>query len=119
APQDPATAPIYLDLHVGAVTSDLGAGASGAPGCQPAGEHASGNRGKLFAIARAADPSCQQPTDGNPFIEYAFGPPGQPVTSNLPAGQTLDFTFDCMASVATGGCGFEHQLEAVHVALTS
>src|SRR5262249_14393331 len=52
---------------------------------------------------------------GPPFIQYSFDP--ATTANNLPPGQTLEQTFTCMASVGSGGCGFEHQLEAVYAAL--
>ena len=95
--------------HIGVVTSDLGAGPSSVGGgCVPG-----GLGGKLQALGRAHDPSCVAPTGGENFIDYnqLTG------TGNLPPGQDLSTTFNCMASVGDTGCGFEHQLESVYQAL--
>ena len=102
----------YADLHVGVVTSDYGAGHStSGSGCDPS---PGGQKGLLQAIGAAAQPGCLAPV-GAPYIAYAYGPSG--ATSNLPAGQDLASTFTCMASVGSGGCGFEHQLESTYAAL--
>jgi hypothetical protein len=109
---DLAAAGLYADLHIGVVTSDYGAGATGAPGCQPS---PGGQGARLQRLGAAAATGCLPPTGGN-FIEYAFAPGGND-QSNLPANQDLASTFACMASVGANGCGFEHQLESVYAAL--
>jgi hypothetical protein len=103
-----------LDLHVGVVTSDYGAGSVSAisAGCEAS---PGGQRGHLQTIGEEADPSCQAPT-GAPYIAYRVAADGS-ITSNLPSGQALVDTFVCMASVGSHGCGFEHQLESVYAAL--
>ncbi len=101
--------------HIGVVTSDLGAGTLDGSGCSPG-----GLGGKLQALGRGADAkACKivgnDTSTGVPanYIDY------NQLTgdSNLPAGQDLPTTFQCMASVGDGGCGFEHQLESVYRAL--
>jgi hypothetical protein len=113
--QDLADQGTYLDLHIGVVTSDYGAGATGAPGCTPSSLVGGGDQGKLQALGKKADPSCVKPKKAN-YIEYAFGPMG-PISSNLPDNTDLLTEFGCMASVGSSGCGFEHQLESVYAAL--
>ena len=105
---DLAARGIASDVHLGVVTSDYGAGAVGAPGCQPS---PGGQRGILQAVGQAAKNTCQPPLGAN-FVRYIFGG-----ANNLPPGQDLIQTFSCMASVGAGGCGFEHQLESVYAAL--
>jgi hypothetical protein len=102
-----------LDLHIGVVTSDYGAGDTAGGGCAAS---PGGTRGMLQALGAGADANCKPPT-GAPFIQYAIDDKGAVTTSNLPSGQTLDQTFTCMATVGSGGCGFEHQLESVYAAL--
>jgi hypothetical protein len=102
----------YADLHIGVVTSDLGAGATGAPGCARGG---GGRMGRFQAIGKAAPPGCQRPI-GADYVQYSFAPTGDG-PSNLPPGQDLLATFTCMASVGSTGCGMEHQLESVYQAL--
>src|SRR5207249_4497624 len=55
-----------IDLHLGVVSGDYGAGATGAPGCQlsPGGE-----QGKLQAIGKFASGTCQAPMGAN-FVHY-------------------------------------------------
>jgi hypothetical protein len=101
-----------LDLHIGVVTSDYGAGDMPGGGC---GASPGGEQGRLQAKGVAADPDCLPPL-GMPFIQYQLDSAGN-VTSNLPPGQDLEKTFTCMASVGAAGCGFEHQLESVYAAL--
>ena len=102
----------YADLNIGVVTSDYGAGKTGAPGCQPS---PGGQQGRLQALGVAAPQGCLPPTGAN-FIHYDFNPM-HANASNLPANQNLVQTFTCMASVGAMGCGFEHQLESVYAAL--
>ena len=92
------------DYHIGVVTSDLGA--TGFSGCSKS------KGAKLQAIGAAADPGCKAPT-GASYIQYNQ----KTNTNNLPAGQDLPTTFQCMASVGKEGCGLEHQLEATYRAL--
>jgi hypothetical protein len=110
---DLADSGTYVDLHIGVVTSDYGAGATGTGGgCEPS---PGGQRGLLQAIGQLAQPGCQAPV-GTPYIQYVFAP-GNMGMNNLPMGQDLDATFTCMASVGSRGCGMEHQLESVYAAL--
>jgi hypothetical protein len=106
-----------LDLHIGVVTSDYGAGAVAnvAGGCDAS---PGGQKGFLQQVG-AAGAGCVGP-QGVPFIQYAVDATGG-VTANLPGGATdhaaLAAAFSCMASVGSNGCGFEHQLESVYAAL--
>ncbi len=110
--QDLATAGTYADLQIGVVTSDYGAGATGAPGCQPS---PGGQSGKLQGLGVNAPNTCKAPQGAN-FIKYAFNATNDG-PNNLPQGQDLVSTFTCMGSVGSSGCGFEHQLESVYAAL--
>ncbi len=109
--QDLADRGTFVDLHVGVVTSDYGAGATGAPGCQ---RSPGGDRGRLQPIGVAAAPACMPPIGAN-YVAYDFANGG--AGNNLPSGQDLVTTFTCMASVGDHGCGFEHTLEAAYAAL--
>ena len=104
--------PTYADLQIGVVTSDYGAGKTGAPGCQPS---PGGQRGRLQALGESAPQGCLPPV-GLSYLRYDFDP-AHAQTRNLPNGQNLVQTFTCMASVGDSGCGFEHQLESVYAAL--
>jgi hypothetical protein len=113
--QDLAKQGKYVDLQIGVVTSDYGAGATDGPlgaGCV---HSPGGQKGLLQAKGVAAAASCKVPDGNVPFITYKFDPSGD--VSNLPTGQDLITTFTCMASVGSKGCGFEHQLESVYAAL--
>jgi hypothetical protein len=105
----------FVDLHIGVVTSDYGAGKTGSGGgqCSPS---PGGQRGELQAIGEFAPAGCHAPM-GASFIQYVFAANGDG-PNNLPPGQGLDQTFSCMASVGARGCGYEHQLESVYASLT-
>ena len=96
--------------HIGVVTSDLGAGQFTLGGGQC---HPGGRGGKLQAVGAAADTTCMAPTGGLSFIDYNQ----LDSTNNLPAGQSVETTFGCMASVGSMGCGYEQPIEAVYKAL--
>jgi hypothetical protein len=95
-------------IHIGVVTTDLGAAQSTASSnCRPGGDG-----GKLQPKGRAAPVACLPPSGKNFIdIDQIAG------TDNLPSGQDLPTTFNCMASVGDFGCGFEHQLESAYKAL--
>jgi hypothetical protein len=98
-----------VDLHLAVVTSDYGAGATGAPGCQPS---PGGQLGKMQALGVNAPNTCKAPVGAN-YLEYDFAGGA----NNLPQGQDPLGTFTCMASVGSSGCGYEHPLESVYAAL--
>lgn len=86
-----------IDLHIGVVTSDLGAGRLPLPngGCMPLG----GDRGVLRTG------NCPMP-DGRRWVSAARGQLSA-VTAQLA----------CFLNVGATGCGYEHQLAAVVTAL--
>lgn len=92
----------FPDVHVGVVSSDLGAGSVPlARGCTVVG----GDRGIL-----QTKPTCGLD-------------PGAKFIASSNAGMVNNFTgdisqvFTCMATLGDRGCGYEHQLQAVRVAL--
>jgi hypothetical protein len=88
------------DLHIGVVTSDLGAGVETSwAGCTPRG------KGGTFR----APAGCLATNDA--FIIAS----NNEATKNY-AG-TIDQAFSCLATVGTSGCGFEHQLASAAVSL--
>jgi hypothetical protein len=101
----------YVDLNIGVVTSDYGAGDTAGGGCDVS---PGGQKGVLVAQGAAALAGCAPPT-GARFIHYVFD--ANAPQSNLPAGVGLVDEFTCLASVGALGCGFEHQLESVYAAL--
>ena len=82
--QDLAEKGVYADLHIGVVSSDYGAGNTGAPGCTPSGLSGGGDQGKLIGLGKKAGAQCQKPKGSN-FIEYRFGntPVGDVAGSSL------------------------------------
>jgi hypothetical protein len=107
---DPALRP-PLDLHVGIVTSDLGAGQLNPPSCDTIG----GDKGVLQNTPKGSTCGTAQLLDpSHRFLTFARDPlTGEP-TMNFTG--TLADAFSCYAAVGTGGCGFEHQLASVRAA---
>ena len=96
------------DVHIGVVSTDLGAGSYGLPSCEVSG----GDGGKLLAKPRIA--GCTPPAQ--PFIRYVQGVTNIQGGANDPIQQVKE-AFQCIAEIGTGGCGFEHTLEAARRAL--
>jgi hypothetical protein len=92
------------DLHVGVISSDMGAGDGTVSGCDATG----GRRGIFQYTARG---TCTNPglDAGATFIANGRG------LSNHTG--TLPDTFRCIAALGETGCGFEHQLAAIARAL--
>ena len=99
-----------VDLHVGVITTDYGAGLVGATGCDPS---PGGQGGRLQGVGAGADANCLGPVGAN-YLRYDFAPNG---SNNLPDGQDLSRTVGCMAAVGADGCGSEHPLESTYAAL--
>jgi hypothetical protein len=96
------------NLHIGIVSTDLGAGNYGLGGCERAG----GDRGKLQNKATTA--WCTPPTDA--YISYHEGRTNVPGAGRDPIQKVKD-AFSCIAGIGTRGCGFEQTLEASRRAL--
>lgn len=91
------------DLHLGVVSSDLGAGNAAFSG--PCGS-ALGQRGLL----QVREGCGLDPARGRYLISEAGG------KTNFTG--DLGDVFGCLARLGTAGCGFEHQLQAVRLALS-
>jgi hypothetical protein len=89
------------DLHIGVVSSDMGANGYDIQQCN-------NDRGVLQATPRGAV-ACSGPT-GN-FISTG------PNESAPNYSGTIEDTFTCIAALGQNGCGYEQQLESVAVAL--
>jgi hypothetical protein len=99
------------DLHIGVVSSDLGAGAfnvNDVPGC----EHG-GDEGKLQFAPRGA---CTATGLADHFIALHTDPVSGAVVTNY-GDQKLEDVLSCIALLGQTGCGFEHQLGSVMRAL--
>jgi hypothetical protein len=99
------------DLHIGVVSSDLGAGmfdAEQVPGCTYAGDE-----GKLQFAPRGA---CTQTGLADHFISLQTEPRSGALVTNYGT-QNLADVFSCIALLGESGCGFEHQLGSVLRAL--
>ncbi|MCA9665120.1 MAG: VWA domain-containing protein [Myxococcales bacterium] len=96
------------DIHVGVVSTDLGAGNYGLPSCERAG----GDSGRMFNTPRIA--GCTPPADA--YITYNNGKTNIP-GAGADAVQAVNDAFACIARLGTDGCGFESPLEAARLAL--
>ena len=93
------------NVHIGVITSDLGAGTFSLQSCETAG----GDRGRLQNTARVL--GCMPPSGR--FIKDVESPTGRlrNYTGNLAD------VFSCIGRVGTLGCGLEHHLGAMRAAL--
>jgi hypothetical protein len=97
------------DLHIGVVSSDMGAGAYDAieiPACRRGGDG-----GRLQFMPRG---TCTGPTDA--FISLRTDPVSGQLVTNYGT-QALPDVFSCIARLGDMGCGFEQQLSSVRHAL--
>jgi hypothetical protein len=94
---------VLPDLHIGVVSSDLGAGSQplGNGGCARPG----GDRG-IFQTK----PACGLANNAVFLSSLNNG-----TTNNFTG--SLEQAFSCMANLGNAGCGYEHQLQATRVAL--
>jgi hypothetical protein len=94
----------FPDLHLGVVSSDMGAGASVVSGT------CANTQGKAGSLQ--ARPGCGLDTSHG---RYLIAP-----ADGSPANYQGDIAevFACLAELGTSGCGFEHQLQAVRMALS-
>jgi hypothetical protein len=101
-----------LSVHVGIVTSDLGAGPFTPPSCDTVG----GDQGRLVNTAWAQACTVAHLTDpGARFTAFTLTGDGAVADANFIG--ALDDVFDCYRFVGSGGCGFEHNLGAARAAL--
>ncbi len=97
--------PLLPDLHIGVISSDMGA----AGPCQKPGEWPPlGDGGGLLGSMCGLQ-------DGGKFISTSQDPVTRAIKSNFT--RDLGDLFGCMADLGVVGCGFEHQLQAVRYAL--
>lgn len=94
----------FPDLHLGVVSSDMGAGAATLAG---ACGNSLGDRGVLQVRGGCG----LDPSKGRYLISQNGG------TQNNFDGDIAD-VFACLAELGTSGCGFEHQLQSVRMALS-
>jgi hypothetical protein len=90
------------DVHIGVVTTDVGAGTLNESGCMPGGQN-----GRF----QGWDKNCGLEPNSR-FIAAAEGEQKRNYQGDLSG------VFGCMTQVGTNGCGYEHQLEAMKRALS-
>lgn len=97
------------DVHIGVVSSNVGAaGASGVPGCG-----GQGDDGNLLVGQTSADCAATYGLQGS-FVSDIAESDGSRTRNYTGA---LPELFECMATLGTGGCGFEMHLESAYRAL--
>jgi hypothetical protein len=94
----------FPDLHLGVVSSDMGSGATALSG-------ACGNSLGDRAVLQVRSGCGLDPKNGRYLVSQDGG------SQNNFAGDISD-VFACMAMLGTDGCGFEHQLQSVRMALS-
>lgn len=92
------------NVHIGIISSDVGAGNISIPG-NPACNRAGGDRGEFRVKA-----NCGLNADANFIISL-----NNDTMKNFDG--KLEDVFACMAELGIQGCGFEHQLQSIRVAL--
>ena len=95
--------PPVADLHIGVVSSDMGTGGFAVQTCRDA---IDGDDGILRNTPSGAVAGCADSYP--PYLSFTEG--------DDPTGIAGDFA--CIATLGTGGCGFEQQLKAARKALT-
>jgi hypothetical protein len=95
-------------LHIGVVSTDLGAGGYSLPSCEVVG----GDGGKLQVTPRKA--GCIPPS--RPWIAYIEDQTNIESTTADSVEQVKE-AFQCIVELGTDGCTFEHQMEAARRAL--
>ncbi len=93
------------DLHVGVVSSDVGAGPFNISGC-------TGNGDNGLLQVRPRSEGCTPPSDS--FISDLLEADGTRTTNYT---DSLPATFACIARLGIDGCGFEQPLESMRRAL--
>ncbi len=101
-----------LDYHIGAITTDLGAGATTIGACHPDGDGA-----KLQAFGKAEPQNCGEfNLDGGNYIAYNQRTGGAPET-NFTGVTALADAITCITAVGDQGCDYPQPLEAAYRAL--
>src|SRR4051794_10446673 len=98
------------DLHIGVVSSDMGAGDDSIARCDGQG----GDRGRLQYVARDSCTQTNLDADAR-FIALRTNPDGSRTTNY--GGATLTQVFGCIARLGQVGCGFEQPFSSVRHAL--
>ncbi len=93
------------DIHIGVVTTNLGAGDNGIAGCEGQGDNG-------ILVNTPSSNACNTPSDR--YISDVAGSDGTRIRNYE---GTLAETFSCIAEVGVTGCGFEQPLEAMVRAL--
>jgi hypothetical protein len=92
------------NIHVGVISSDMGAGDGSVSGCD-----STGGKNGVFQYTARGTCSTTGLQDGQTFISNIGGVANY--TGNL------ESVFTCIAALGEGGCGFEHQFASITRAL--
>jgi hypothetical protein len=119
SPSNPES-PAIDDLHIGVVTSDMGTGGYAIQTCS---NPTTGDNGVLQNRDHGVIDGCQ-PTYSAADCDRAECPwlsssADHPDDGSDPSNPPIWEDFGCIATLGTGGCGFEQQLESSLAALTT
>jgi hypothetical protein len=98
------------NVHIGVISSDLGAGQFGTGSCATS----QGDQGRLKNAPQV--PGCTAPNDA--YISYIDGATNVN-DGNASGVESVKQALACIAELGTDGCGYEHHLEAAYWALDS
>lgn len=105
----------YPDLHVGVVSSSMGAGNWGNVNQCGAAEHPSDDQAKLQqGPGGAGSGACSMLHMGQKFLANGDGTAASPANFDGDIGAAVQ----CMASLGDSGCGFESQMKSLAYALS-
>jgi hypothetical protein len=103
------------DVHIGVVSSNMGAGNNAINNCPVGGDQGHLQQGAGTTVTGPGTGPCAGLMSGAKFISDIANGSGGGRTTNY-TGQLSD-VFSCMASLGTDGCGLEHHLESMRAAL--
>ena len=114
----PETPPSVEDLHIGIVTTDMGTHGYTIMTCN---NPMNGDNGVLQARGRleGCQPSYSAPDCSRAECPWLTHSIDWPDNGSDPANPPIWDDFGCIATLGTGGCGFEQQLEASLVAVSA
>jgi hypothetical protein len=118
SPSVPA-APVIDDLHIGVVTSDMGTGGYTIQTCS---NPMTGDNGVLqnrdHGVIEGCEPTYSAGDCDRSECPWLSHSPEHPDDGTDPSNPPIWEDFGCVATLGTGGCGFEQQLESSLAALT-
>ena len=112
----PDTPPPVDDLHIGVVSTDMGTHGHVIMTCD---NPVDGDNGVLQNVGRSSrcQTSYSAPDCSRAECPWLSHSPEWPDDGSDPSNPPIWQDFGCIATLGTGGCGFEQQLESAYIAL--